>query len=204
MARNEQLGEPPVDGRVLRGERNRTAIVEAMLALVQAGDLKPSAKDIAAGAGVSVRSVFQHFDDMESLYAALVDRQMERLDEFAAHATIDANRPFAERLDTFVRQRARLYERISPIRRATLLVAHESPVLQQGLRGAAARHSRDVGAAFAPELGRAHDGAELRSALTLATSWEAWDALRRTQRNSVDAARRVVVALAASTVARSR
>jgi AcrR family transcriptional regulator len=190
-----------VDGRVRRGERNRAAIVDAMLALVQEGDLKPSAKDVADRAGVSVRSVFQHFDDMETLYAALVDRQMERVAAFEAEAGIDPSRPFEERLDEFVAQRSRFYERITPIRRATLLVAHESPVLRRGLQVAATRHARAVGAVFAPELDRARDPGELRAALTLATSWEAWEALRSTQRSSIDAARRVVVALVASVVA---
>ena len=62
------------DGRVQRGERNRTAIVDALLALLEAGNAKPSARAIAEHAGCSVRTVFQHFDDMEVLYATCVER----------------------------------------------------------------------------------------------------------------------------------
>jgi TetR/AcrR family transcriptional regulator of autoinduction and epiphytic fitness len=55
------------DGRVLRGERNREAIVEALLELYQEGDPQPPARAIAERAGVSLRTVFQHFNDMDTL-----------------------------------------------------------------------------------------------------------------------------------------
>ena len=57
------------DGRVRRGERSRGAIVEALHALIGAGDLAPTAQQVAERAGVGLRSVFRHFRDMESLFA---------------------------------------------------------------------------------------------------------------------------------------
>jgi AcrR family transcriptional regulator len=195
LVRNE---EAEIDGRVLRGERNRSAIVDALLALLESGDLKPSANAIAARAGVSVRSVFQHFDDLETLYAALVERQTERVR--ALNVDIDSRAAFASRLAMFVDHRARLYERIAPVRRATLLAAHDSPTLQRALKAAATRHAREVGEVFGPELEQARNATDLRAALTVATSWEAWERLRTSQRCSVDSARRVVVALAGAAV----
>ena len=67
-----------MDGRIARGARARAAIVDALLALIEAGELRPSAARIAERAGVSLRSVFQHFKDVESLFAAMADRQRER------------------------------------------------------------------------------------------------------------------------------
>ena len=67
--------QPATDGRVQRGERNRAAIVDALLSLLEDGVLRPSARQVAERAGVSLRAVFQHFDDMESLYAEWVRRQ---------------------------------------------------------------------------------------------------------------------------------
>src|SRR3954465_5134381 len=113
MRRNEHNGDAAIDGRVLRGERNRAAIVDALLALLEEGSPRPAAQDIAARAGVSVRSVFQHFADMETLYAALVARQIERVQELADD--VDASAPFHERVDAFVAQQARLYERVTPV-----------------------------------------------------------------------------------------
>ena len=60
-----------IDGRVLRGERNRDAIVDALLELLAEGETSPSSREIAQRAGVSLRTVFQHFDDIDTLYAAV-------------------------------------------------------------------------------------------------------------------------------------
>ena len=125
---------PPatLDGRLARGARARAAIVEALLALIERGDLRPSAARIAARAGVSLRSVFQHFNDVESLFAAAAERQAERLASLAG--AVDDQGPLARRLDAFVRQRARLLEAVSPVRRAAVLMEPFS----SELRGASA------------------------------------------------------------------
>ena len=77
------IGRPssPVetDGRRARAERNRDAVVEAILDLLCEGVQHPTAEAIAERSGVSVRSVFRHFDDLESLHAAAVDRHSERI-----------------------------------------------------------------------------------------------------------------------------
>ena len=67
------------DGRVRRGERTRTAIVDALLALLHQGVLTPTAAQIAEGAGVSVRSVFQHFEDLDALHLELAAEQARRV-----------------------------------------------------------------------------------------------------------------------------
>jgi AcrR family transcriptional regulator len=190
MGRND---EPAVDGRVLRGERNRAAIVDALLALIEAGDPRPPAHEIAARAGVSARSVFQHFADMETLYAALVERQTERLRDVAAD--VDRTLPFDARVDAFVEQRARFYERIAPVRRATVLAAENSPTLQRALADVAARHARSVSVMFSAEIAARAEPHDVRAALVAATSWETWDRLRRVQRCSVATARRTVATL---------
>ena len=60
---------PPTDGRTLRSLRTREAIVDATIGLLEDGDLRPTAPRVAERASVSVRSVFQHFDDLETLHA---------------------------------------------------------------------------------------------------------------------------------------
>src|SRR3989304_5263636 len=58
------------DGRSARAARTRDAVVEALLTLIEEGDLRPTAQRVAEHARVSLRSVFQHFRDLESLFAA--------------------------------------------------------------------------------------------------------------------------------------
>ena len=60
--------EKKQDGRRLRSAASRRRIVEAMRDLVREGAVSPRAEEVAARADVGLRSVFRHFDDMESLY----------------------------------------------------------------------------------------------------------------------------------------
>lgn len=178
-----------VDGRVLRGERNRVALVEALVGLLDRGVARPTAKEIATEAGVSVRTVFQHFDDVESLYAAIVDRQRDRYQ--ALYAPLPARGSLSTRIDALIARRAELFEQIAPVRRATVLAAVGSNVLQQGLAEATGALREQVARLFAPELARAPRRVDLLAAIDLVTSWEAWDTLRRSRAQSVTAAKRV-------------
>ncbi|MEM1112841.1 MAG: helix-turn-helix domain-containing protein [Pseudomonadota bacterium] len=65
------------DGRRLRSERSRKAIIDAGLALMDEGNLLPTAQQISDKAGVGIRSFFRHFADMEALFAAVDDQIRE-------------------------------------------------------------------------------------------------------------------------------
>ena len=51
--------------------------------LIVAGDLSPSAARVAEEAGIGLRTVFRHFDDMDALYseitATVTDRVMHEM-----------------------------------------------------------------------------------------------------------------------------
>src|SRR3954447_21192752 len=106
------------DGRTARAQRTRQAVVDSLLELVREGDLRPTAPRIAARAGVSLRSVFQHFADREALFLAAAERQeheiLEMVQRLPADGTLD------ERVEAFVVQRCRVLEAVSPVRRASL------------------------------------------------------------------------------------
>ena len=55
---------PARDGRVLRGARNHALIVQAIYDLVRAGNVAPTAEEVAARAGVGVRTIFRQFKDL--------------------------------------------------------------------------------------------------------------------------------------------
>jgi AcrR family transcriptional regulator len=65
------------DGRATRAERTRIAVVDALLSLNEQGNLRPTAREIAAEAGVSLRSIYVHFDDVEALFIAAAIRHAE-------------------------------------------------------------------------------------------------------------------------------
>src|SRR3546814_15808070 len=89
---------------------------DATISLIDEGDLRPTAPRVAERAGVSVRSVFQHFDDLESLHAAVAERLVERVAVLVV--PIDPAGPLDDRLTRFVHQRVLLPDAVSPIRRA--------------------------------------------------------------------------------------
>ena len=128
-----QESAAPIDGRAARAARTREAIVDATVALVEEGDLRPTAPRIAERAGVSVRSVFQHFDDLPALHTAVVDRVVERLAEAGG-----AGRPgpAARRRasTTFVSHRADLLEAVTPFRRAAAVHGPFAPEIRERRR----------------------------------------------------------------------
>lgn len=180
------------DGRVARSERTRAAVVGAALALIGGGDLRPTAARVASRAGVSLRTVFQHFQDMDLLYVTAAEQQNQRMSSLLAPPP--PNGPLDVRIEAFVAHRARLLEAITPVRRAALLSEPFSDVLATRLRATRLLAKRDVERAFAPEL-RALPAAERRevaAALTMATAWPAWESLRAHQVLGVRRARDVM------------
>jgi AcrR family transcriptional regulator len=63
-------------GRGDRVARTREAIISSALALALAGEVAPIVRDIAKTAGVSARTVFQHFSDTAELYVAVLGRML--------------------------------------------------------------------------------------------------------------------------------
>src|SRR3954447_22415865 len=120
------------DGRAARARRTRDAIVTALLELLEEGDLRPTGDLIAARAGVSERSIFQHFPERDQLLAAVADRQRERV--LAIVERVPTDLPLEERIERFVDRRARLWEMIAPVRRAALLNEPFSDVVREGLQ----------------------------------------------------------------------
>jgi TetR/AcrR family transcriptional regulator, regulator of autoinduction and epiphytic fitness len=162
------------DGRNARAERTRDAVVEALLELLDAGDVRPTAERIAARAGVSERSVFQHFRDREALFEAAARRQYERV--VPTLKPVDPELPLAERIEAFTAQRARLYETVSGVRRGAILIEHESPTVAKRLQGVRRAKADEVERVFATELrGRP---AAVRDALVAACAWTSWQSLR--------------------------
>ena len=121
-----------VDGRTRRGERNREAIIDALIACYDDGILRPSVQEVADRAGVSARSVHNHFVDVEALRAEVAQRQWERCSPLRGRAR-SRRCPFAERVEQLVEQRAALFEEVTPVRRAALLSVDESPTIAANL-----------------------------------------------------------------------
>jgi TetR/AcrR family transcriptional regulator of autoinduction and epiphytic fitness len=163
---------------VLRGQRNREAVVEALHGLVSEGDLKPTAMAIAARAGISRRSVFQHFADVESIYEAAGRRVGSKLGPLLE--PVDASLPLAARIVALAGLRQSLLEAVDPIVRAGSVREPFSPQLQANRRRFSALMLDQCRQTFAPELARRSpgDAAEVALAIQGAMSWSLFNHLR--------------------------
>ena len=153
--------------------RTRASIVDACLALVAAGDLRPTAPRVAEKAGVSVRSVFQHFADLESLFATVGDEALRRFR--ARGLDVEVGLPLEERVTVVVEQRTALLEDLTPLRRSVAVNAADSPSAIERMRLAHAVFRSEVTTVFAAELG---DDTQLLDAVDGVLSWPLWDQLR--------------------------
>lgn len=189
-----------VDGRTARAARTRAAIVEAHLGLVGEGDLRPTGDRIAGRAGVSLRTLWTNFKDMETLFEASGEELLRRQD--AAWRPIPAALPLAERVDAYCRQRARLLQLIAPSARAAQLREPLSPQLHRNRLKHVDRVRDEVERLFAAELDRAGPGREhLVHALVAASMWSAWSMLRDGLGLDVGAARAVMARTVAALLA---
>jgi len=168
---------PPPDGRALRSERSRRAIHEALFALVGEGVLQPTAQQVADRAGVGIRTVFRHFEDMDALFAEIDARVAAEVAPLVT-APVPAG-SLEERARGLVARRAALFERIAPYKRSGDVQRWRSAFLR-ARHAAVVRELRAALLRWLPELEDAP--ADLVEALDLAVSFEAWDRLRSEQR----------------------
>ncbi len=164
--------------RSARAERTRVAIADALLSLIDEGDLQPTATRIAERAGISLRLIYHHFGDLEALFHEATERETVRV--LARVRPVALDQPFAGRVDAFVEQRCRLLEWMTPVCRAAALHTPTSETLQAARRQATRAGDHELTRVFAPEIARLGDAqrAPIVDALCVLTSWASWDGLR--------------------------
>src|SRR5580700_2027739 len=130
------------DGRNRRAAETRRKIIAAAKEMIAETSTAPTVVAVAKRADVSVRSVFQHFGDVESLFVTVVDSVRGDL---VVPPLNSETLPLAARIDSFTRNMAQLYDQIVPLRVAAgQFVNHQGliergMVMQKGLRDATFR-----------------------------------------------------------------
>lgn len=185
---NRQALLPPiVNGN--RVARTREAIVGSALALVETGETAPIVRDIARMAGVSARTVFQHFADTAELYVAVLDRVLAA--EFGDRSEPGAALSPDGRLLLAVDRAADRHERLLPMwafvealqRRSVPAADKIAQVYATNQANLVRWFDRDLASLPAEQRGR------VVNALALALSPESWVVLRRRLGLSVERAR---------------
>lgn len=167
-----------VDGRLLRSIRTRDRVLDAFLALIEEGDLSPTAQRVAVRAQVSLRTVFHQFEDLDTLHRLAGERLRDRLAEVTE--PVDPGLPLAVRIDAVMSNRVRALTLVHPLASAARLREPMSQALRDNRDALQATARASLAAAFAPELEPLPPGARERllAALGLVSSWSAWYQLR--------------------------
>tara|TARA_R110002072_G_scaffold2011_17_gene17090 strand:+ start:4947 stop:5594 length:648 start_codon:yes stop_codon:yes gene_type:complete len=178
------------DGRRLRSERSRQAIIDAMLKLVEEGILVPTAQQVSERAGVGIRSVFRHFSDMESLFATadmVIREQYQGL--FGGG---DREGSLEERVQHAVEQHALAYEAIGSHFLTTKAQLWRYPILREQYARAQRELRKDLDD-WLPELENLP--ADEREMIDAVASFEYWHRLRENQNLSKQTSIRLTATL---------
>jgi AcrR family transcriptional regulator len=176
----EAAGEPSVgaarvDGRRLRSERTRKAIIEAYLALLRGDPRMPTAAQIAAEAGCSTRSIFERFTDLDALTLATADYAIAQGQAEAVARDVDGDRE--ARIRSHVTTRALACERWIPLWR--VLIATQEQVAELKARVTVVRlgNVERMRLMYRPELAALAAPAREQLLVALGTliSFESWD-----------------------------
>ena len=172
------------DGRRQRSDRSRRRIIEAMFDLIADGNMSPSAVDVAARAKVGLRTVFRHFEDMDSIY----DEMTAELTEVVLPKIMAPyeSTSWQERLMECVDRRADLYETVFPMRVCMMLRRFHSTFLGE-------QYERDI--KLARSLLRSilpkqvTTDRELFGAIEATMDFSTWRHLRQDQNRSAESAK---------------
>ena len=174
MGKTESETAP--DGRRLRSERSRQAIIDAALLLIEEGILVPTAQQVSERAEVGIRSVFRHFTDMESLFAIADSKIRDQYQGLFAGGNRDGL--LQDRLLHAVEQRALAYEAIGNHLLSTRGQLWRYSILQEQYARAQRQLRRDL-EDWLPELKDL--GSEAREMVDAVASFEHWNRLREHQ-----------------------
>lgn len=149
------------DGRVARRDRNRDAVLDAVIELFTDGHLDPGPDEVAFRVGLSARSVYRYFEDRDALVRSAIERQQQRARPlYLIHAI--GQGPPEVRIERFVDARVLLYEAMGATARASRLRATVNPILRDQVDDTQRRLREQVDKQFAPEL-RSLDALRRRS-----------------------------------------
>ena len=129
----EHSGEPAIDGRIARRQRNLDAVLDVVLEMFAEDMMFPSIEQASKRSGLSMRSLYRYFADPAELVEAAIKRSQTQAAELT-HLPHIGQGPFAERLDDFVSMRLRLYEANGAMFRATIHNAANSPRVRDEMR----------------------------------------------------------------------
>lgn len=167
------------DGRAARRERNRTAVLDAVLELFGEGATNPTPDEVADRSGISLRSVYRYFDDRETLLRSAMEHHFLRVQPLFV-LSLPADADLDDRVVGLVEHRMRLYEAAAPVFRMAIARAARSKLIAERVEDRRTLLARQVDETFGAELAALGSAAPAISAtIDTLVEFEAVDHLRR-------------------------
>jgi AcrR family transcriptional regulator len=140
-----------VDGRTARRNRNKDAVLDALIALANDGNDEPPIELIAERAGVSYRSVYRYFDDRTDLMLSAITRVMGELwpifdVEQLGEGSLD------DRIARLTSVRLTAYRELAPLTRNAVHRRVNEPAVADGYDRVREYLRRQLAQQFEPEL----------------------------------------------------
>jgi AcrR family transcriptional regulator len=175
---DEQLQNGTVgDRRLARSELTRSQILDALIELIGRGPRRPTAEEVARRAGISRRTIFNHFGDFDQVFFAAATLQAHRYRHLVAD--IPARGPLVVRIRTTCRQRRQLFEAIGPVVGAAYGQSRESARFDAALDEHHRQLRQQLVVTFRPEIAsKGSESAYVLDLLELSTDWLTWNMLR--------------------------
>ena len=188
---------PFADGRRERSRTNNAKIIAAGMELIGKGEYSPNAARVAEVAGVGIRSVFRHFEDMDTLYRQLGAEVELKVWPIMLQQLEGVT--WKERIVSLAKRRTTIFEIIFHYRIAADLRRFDSPYLTQDNRRVLRIEFEMINACLS-ETARADTigTAGIYALLSFAN----WQSLRQDQELSAEDARDVVLRLLDSALSR--
>jgi AcrR family transcriptional regulator len=189
LSTSELQAIPQHAARGDRVARTREAIVSSTQTLALDGEVAPIVRDIAKLAGVSARTVFQHFADTAELYVAVLGRVLTAVT--GGQPEINRQWPLDQRIGVVVNHRAERYETVRPMWTFIQTLQRRSADAAARIVSLYSGNREQIADTFGPELSALPGDKRERTlnALSVALTPESWIVLRERLGLTVEQAR---------------
>lgn len=150
--------------------------------------MNPSAARVAERAAVGQRTVFRHFEDMDSLFGEMAEQIQSEVMPIVLAPYVSSD--WRERLLELIKRRSDVFERIFPVRVSANLRRFQSRFLMDEYRRGIMFERQTLKAILPPEI---LGDAVLLDALDVATGFHSWRRMRQDQNLSQQEATRVMM-----------
>ena len=162
------------DGRRARSVVTRSAIIKTMVELVAEGNPDPGAVEVAEKSGISLRTVFRHFEEKEAILNAIDDLLVAAYQPLliAPYRSDD----WKDQLAELIERRCAINEAAAVFRISAVMQRYRSPFVAAKYRRLYAGEKRMLDAVLPEKL---QTSTKVGRAIMIACSFDSWRLLRQ-------------------------